>query len=133
MLSLFPDLLFLGIFATTMVRIAAGLAFCYAAYRILITKRAIADTRLPLIGHTPEWMIMLSALITLGTGILLFVGMWTQGAAIVGMLIALKHGLGARRYEAIVPLSLGTYALLFVICLSLLVSGAGAFAVDLPL
>jgi len=48
------------------------------------------------------------------------------------MLIAFKHGLGTKQYSQILPLSGAAYFLLFVICLSLLFQGAGAFAFDLP-
>jgi len=59
--------------------------------------------------------------------------LYTQGAAIVGMIIGLKLTIFARRYPDVIPLSAGAGALLFVICLSLLFFGAGAFAFDLPL
>jgi uncharacterized membrane protein YphA (DoxX/SURF4 family) len=133
MLSLFPGLLFLAPLATTLVRIAAGLAFACIAYRLTMTREEISHAKLPIVGHATEWMIWLAALVTFATAVLLIVGLWTQAAAILGMLIALKHGIGTRRYAAIIPLSGGAYFLLFIICLSLLFSGAGALGVDLPL
>jgi hypothetical protein len=79
------------------------------------------------------WLVWLYALVSFGTAGLLFVGLWTQAAAIVGILLSLKHGLAPRKYSAIIPLSRAAFLLLFVICLSLLVTGAGALAFDLPL
>lgn len=133
MLTLFPGLLFLTPFSATLLRIGAALTFAYVAYRMIDTREHIAHTHMPLIGNPRIWMVWLSALITLATATLLLVGFWTQAAALVGMIIALKHGIGARSYSAIVPLSASAYFLLFVICLSLLLTGAGAFAFDLPL
>jgi uncharacterized membrane protein YphA (DoxX/SURF4 family) len=133
MLSLFPGLLFLAPLATTILRVAAGLAFIYIAYRMIVTREKICSVHVIIVGHVREWMVWVSAFVTLVIGILLCVGLWTQGAAVVGMLISLKHGLGVRGYSSILPLSGTAYFLLFVICLSLLFSGAGAFSIDLPL
>ncbi|HEV3245504.1 MAG TPA: hypothetical protein VG102_04045 [Candidatus Paceibacterota bacterium] len=133
MLSLFPGLLFLAPLATAMLRVAAGLTFIYIAYRMVVARDEISRARVIIVGHIRGWMVWTSALVTLAVGILLCIGLWTQGAAIVGMLIALKHGLGVRSYSSILPLSGVAYFLLFVICLSLLFSGAGAFSIDLPL
>jgi uncharacterized membrane protein YphA (DoxX/SURF4 family) len=133
MLSLFPGLLFLAPLATALVRASAGLMFAFMALRMSLTREHISQAKVALIGHIPEWLVWIAAAVTFITGMLLIVGLWTQGAAIVGMLIAIKHGLGVRKYRNILPLSGSAYFLLFVICLSLLFSGAGAFAFDLPL
>ena len=133
MLTLFPGLLFLAPLGVTLIRIAAGLTFIYMAYRIMTTREEIGATKLPVVGYPSGWLIWLSMLIVLATGILLTLGMWTQAAAIAGMIISIKHWVGGKRYAAIVPLSRSSYVLLFAICLSLLISGAGAFGVDLPL
>jgi uncharacterized membrane protein YphA (DoxX/SURF4 family) len=133
MLSLFPQLLFLAPLATTLIRVAAGLMFVFIAWRMISTRDEISATKVIIIGHVRPWMVWLSAAITIVVGILLVVGLWTQAAAIVGMLISLKHGLGVRSYSDILPLAGSGYFLLFVICFALLFSGAGAYAFDLPL
>jgi hypothetical protein len=133
MLSLFPGLLFLAPLATTLIRVAAGLTFAYIALRMILTRSTISGTKVIIVGHVYMWMVWLSAIVTFAVGALLIVGLWTQAAALVGMFIALKHGLGVRSYSDILPLAGSGYVLLFIICLSLLFSGAGAFAFDLPL
>ena len=133
MLSLFPGLLFLAPLATMLLRVFAGLFFVYVAYRMVVTRGEITNARVIIVGHIRDWMVWVSAFVTFVVGILLIIGAWTQAAAIVGMLISFKHLLGVRSYRAILPLSGGTYVLLFILCLSLLFSGAGAFAFDLPL
>jgi uncharacterized membrane protein YphA (DoxX/SURF4 family) len=133
MLSLFPGILYLAPFSAFILRIASALAFFYIAYRMLATREKIEGVRVPIVGHISDWMLWISAIVTFGTSVLLFIGLWTQAAAIVGMLICLKHLAGVRSYSNILPLSAGTYALLFAMCLSLLIAGAGPIAFDLPL
>ena len=133
MLSLFPGLLYLAPLATTLVRVAAGLSLLYMAYQFVLLRGEIARTKVVLVGHVPQWLTLFGALVIFVAGILLCVGLYTQAAAIVGMIVGLKHVIFARKYPHIMPLSAGAGALLFVICLSLLFSGAGAFAFDLPL
>jgi len=131
--SVFPSLFFLSPLAATLLRIAAAYAFLYVANSLIQDRRKITRERFPIVGQMNEWMVWTSALVTIAVGILLATGLYTQVAAIVGMIIALKHGIFAHKYSSIIPLSRGTYALLFVICASLLVTGAGAIAFDLPL
>jgi uncharacterized membrane protein YphA (DoxX/SURF4 family) len=133
MFSLFPQLLDYQFPAIAIIRVAAGLMFLYIAWRMIITRDDITKARVIIVGHIQEWMVWTSAIVTFIVGMLLIVGLWTQGAAILGMLISLKHGLGVRRYSDILPLAGSGYFLLFVICLSLLFLGAGKFAFDLPL
>lgn len=87
----------------------------------------------PIVGYMRPWIVWMSAGITGIVGCMLAVGLFTQAAAILGALIVLKHGIGTYWYPSIMPLSRGTYALLFVMCVSLLITGAGAIAFDLPL
>jgi|SRR5665213_1345137 len=133
MLLLFPHLLDYQFFVPTLLRLVAGLFFAYIASRMIVTREEITEQRVMIVGRIRNWMVWLSALVTLAVGILLFVGLWTQAAAIVGMLISLKHGLGVKKYSSILPLSGSAYILLFVICAAILFAGAGALAFDLPI
>ncbi|MBI5003820.1 hypothetical protein HZC00_01870 [Candidatus Kaiserbacteria bacterium] len=132
--SVFPGLLYLSPFATALIRVAAGYAFLYMANSIARDRHKIAELRdVPMIGRMPLWLVWISVFATGLIGALLAVGLYTQVAAIFGALLAVKHYVGIHRYTAIIPLSRGTYTLLFVICISLIISGAGTFAFDLPL
>ena len=53
--------------------------------------------------------------------------------ALLGALIALKSSVWGHRYPRYFVLSRVTSLLLLVVCISLLLSGAGALAFDLPL
>ncbi len=133
MLMLFPELLNYSFFAPTLLRVAAGIVLIYMMSRMWATKQSIANVCMPIIGFPSMWMVGLSALITGGIGLALVVGAWTQIAAALGAIVGLKHAFGSRGYASIVPLSLATNLLLAVICLSIMLTGAGAIAFDLPL
>ena len=133
MLSLFPGILYLAPFSATLLRFGAGIAFIYMGYSFLVRRAAISQIRLPVIGHPPIWLLWITGLITAFDGIALFIGYGTQAAAIVGMLIAIKQFLLYGRWAAVRPFERTTFALLFLICLTLLISGAGPLGFDLPL
>ncbi|MDR3570745.1 MAG: hypothetical protein P4L81_00900 [Candidatus Pacebacteria bacterium] len=132
-LSLFPGLLYLAPLATTLVRVAAGCTLLYMAYRYMVERDDLERAKFWPVGHIPEWLTILGSAILFISGLMLVIGLYTQGVAIVGMLIALKHVIFARRYPKYMAISGTAAALLFVICFSLLLSGAGAWGVDLPL
>lgn len=133
MLSLFPGILYLAPLSTALLRIASGFTLLYISYEFVRTRRRIAENNVVIAGRIPEWLTLIGSLAIFVSGVLLVIGLYTQAVAIVGMLVALKHMLFARRYPQIMPISAVAGALLFVICLSLLFSGAGAFALDLPI
>jgi uncharacterized membrane protein YphA (DoxX/SURF4 family) len=133
MLSLFPGLLAYQFFAITLIRVAAGITLLYISYRFAMMRGEIERTKVSFVGHIPQWLSILGALIIFAAAVLLIIGLYTQAAAIVGMLVGLKHMIYARRYPHIMPISAAAGALLFMMSLSLLFFGAGAFAFDLPL
>jgi uncharacterized membrane protein YphA (DoxX/SURF4 family) len=132
MLSLFPQLLFLTPLSATLLRIAAGLVFLYLAYFHYTNRRAVVEELSVFVGAA-SIICTLYALLELLVGAGLIAGAYTQLAALVGFVIAIKVQLIRRSLKELRPLSPLSYALLAVICLSIVVTGAGAFAVDLPL
>lgn len=133
MLNPFPSLLFLGFFAPTLLRVTAALVLGYSAYYLLQERRAVTQAHLPIIGKPAVWMVWLSCSITTLIAAALFFGYGTQIAALLGAIVSIKYAFIPKRLADLSPLSRTTYFLVFVICLSLLISGAGAFAMDLPL
>jgi uncharacterized membrane protein YphA (DoxX/SURF4 family) len=133
MLSLIPQILFLAPFTSTILRIGSGIAFMYAGYYMLTHRNEFTKIRLPIINHPALWMLWASGIITIIDGVALFLGYGTQLAAIVGLIIAIKHMSLSKQYESLRPLPRSTYALLSLMCLALLISGAGPFGLDLPL
>ncbi len=132
MLNTFPDLLTYSFFAPTILRLAAALAFAYAAYFLWTHQKEIAQRRWPIIGHA-NWLGAASALVHAAIAGMLGFGHYTQLAALVGAVAALKGAILADRYREIFPLSRSAYLLLLAVLLSLLLTGAGALARDLPL
>lgn len=132
MLNPFPELLWLGFFAPTIVRIAAGALFLYAARHLWQNRETISSTTFPLIGRG-EWISWSMIVFHLAIGAMLVFGYYTQYAALLAAIGAFKGILWGARYKDVCVFSRSTYVLLLAISLSLLVSGAGAFAFDLPL
>lgn len=66
-------------------------------------------------------------------GAFLFVGFFTQMSAIVTGVISLVSFIVAYKHRHLSVLKPGEYLLLMAISFSLILSGAGAFAIDLPL
>jgi hypothetical protein len=133
MLSLFPQILFLAPSGTALLRIAAAICFAYIAWDLFKRQSEISGVDMMIIGHVRTWMVQISAIIIAVMAVLLFVGAWVQLVALVGAIVALKHLVFFRRYQTILTFSKSTYWLLLCICLMLAVTGAGAFAFDLPL
>ena len=133
MLSIFPQILFLAPFSATILRLGAGFAFMYIGYSLLVQREEITTMRLPLIGHPLIWMVWTSGIITALNGFALILGLGTQLAAVLGMIIAIKHISLSSMYESFRPLARSSYLLLILICFTLLVTGAGPMGIDLPL
>ena len=114
MLSLLPQILFLAPLSAFVIRLALAFIFAYSAYthvgRSDMTARA--------------WAVVEAALAAA-----LIAGAWTQAIVIVALLLTMVALIIPRM--RIFPLS--TILLTLVLCFSLLVTGAGAFAFDLPL
>lgn len=114
MLSALPGLLFLAPVSAFLIRAAIGIALIYAA------RRHFADTEQPRRALAAAEFVLALALL---------VGAWTQVAAIAAGIIVAAWLFAPR----LSPLPRAASLLALVMCLSLIVTGAGAFAVDLPL
>ncbi len=135
LLSAFPQLLFLAPLAIALLRIVAGLFVLYVAWQIAERRTALSHEKYPVIGKAPEWMLLPAALAYAVAGGLLLIGAWTQIAALISALGMLKLSILSRMraHESLAILPESTYLLLLAISVALVVTGAGAFAFDLPL
>jgi len=131
-LTPFPELLTFGILAPTLLRVAAALVFVYLAYHHYKDRNDRAARAFPILGDA-MWVVWAAVVIEVATAAGLFFGYYTQYAALVGAAIALKQLVWSGSYQRFFILPRSTAILLLVIALSLLVTGAGAFAFDLPL
>lgn len=112
MFSLFPEILFLTTFSAFLIRLTLAVILAFEAWRHM--KNGGGGT-------------YLAVLQTALAGTLAF-GAWTQASALATF--ALITVLLVRR-QRFLPLS--TLLVALVLCASLVVTGAGAFAFDLPL
>lgn len=114
MLSLFPELLFLAPFSAFVLRIALAVSIGYSAWRHEASR---------------EVLIRLVGAAELGIAVSLVLG-WGAQASAVFAAASIVVSLAVPRMRALPP---STLWLLLALSLSILVTGAGAFAFDLPL
>ena len=132
MLSLFPQLLFLTPLAPTILRLSVGVIFVLMAWDFFERREELGRLHYIVLGKG-EWIPIISALVAAIIGAGLIGGIYTQASALLGALFALKALVWRRRYATFFVHSATTDWLLLVICVSLIFTGAGAFAFDLPL
>lgn len=116
MLSMFPEIMFLSPFAALFIRIALALVIFYDGWSLFSKS-----------GNTTR----IAALCAFTAGALLFVGAWTQLIAIALVVTLLAEVLIPSWKQSTLPSS--TLALMIVMALTLVVTGAGPIAFDLPL
>jgi hypothetical protein len=114
MLSLFPELLFLAPFAAFVIRVVAGFLIGLIAYRHVVQ---------------PSNALRVLGIIEGIIAVLLVAGAYTQAAALAGAISLAVH----LAFPAYRVLPRSTLALLLIMSLSLVITGAGPFAFDLPL
>jgi uncharacterized membrane protein YphA (DoxX/SURF4 family) len=132
MLNQFPQLLAYSFFAPLIIRVGVGCALLYMAYTHAKHREAIAQIDFPLVGKSRSIVAISCAFFVLVGGMFIF-GWHTQIAAVLAIVVCIKSLIVARRYPELVPYQRATLLLLIVMSVSLLLSGAGARAFDLPL
>jgi len=137
MLNIFPDLLFLQLLAPFMLRVAMGVMLFWIGYSYIFRDRDAVVAQL-----SNKWpksavgFVWFGGIFDMVVGALLVAGLFTQAAAIAGALIAIDALFAKfiyRDLDKVVKYSKMFYILVLIISLSLIFSGAGAFAIDLPL
>lgn len=119
MLNIFP-IQFLALFAYGLLRVVTAGVLLY-----------LATTRLPATTRTrAQYFMMLSEIVLASV---LAIGLYTQLAAIGVFTYALIGVVGSTRFAHQLIQTRTFYVLLAGIALSLFITGAGVFAVDLPL
>jgi len=114
MLSLFPQLLFLAPVSALLIRLALALLFALSSWRHVLS---------------PSLSVRVFAFVEITLAALLATGAATQAVALLAGVVVLA-GFAFPNYT-IAPRTALLLAL--VMCVSLLLTGAGAFAFDLPL
>lgn len=133
MLNPFPQLLVYSFYAPLLLRLAMACVFAYMAWRFFNTREAFAKSHAPVIGNPGPAITYVLILIYTALSLMFLFGWGTQWAALVGAVAMFKHAWFAGRYPLYSPRSRSVYVLAAIMCVSLLLTGAGAWAMDLPL
>lgn len=120
-----------------MLRVAIGAMFAWIGYSYLFRDKEMVITQLK-----TKWskfatpFLLFASVFYIITGGFLIAGLFTQGAAIAGAFIAIDALFVKFLYkdlDKVAKYSKMFYILILAISISLIFSGAGAFALDLPL
>lgn len=134
MLNPFPDLLVYSLLAPFILRVVAGFIFIDLGKLMLRRERDRWNTSFTALGfQNPAVMVKIFGAVEIISGLMLIAGFYTQIAALILALLTLCEIYVEYKDPAVLKRSIVFYILLFSISLSLLFSGAGAFAIDLPL
>lgn len=134
MLNPFPELLFYSMIAPFLIRVVAG--FVFIDMGLLLFKgekeRWIFSLKTLNIPRA-ETAVKILGLIEVIGGILLVVGLYVQIVAMIFAILTFVEIYIEYKNPNIIKRNFVFYLLILSICLSLLFSGAGAFAFDIPL
>lgn len=134
MLNPFPDLLTYSLLAPFLLRVLAGFVFINLGAMAFKNEKerwaiSLSTLRIP----NPKLAVKILGIIEIAGGIMFLIGFYTQIAALILALLTFSEAYVEYKDPAILKRNFVFYIMLLVIMLSLLLSGAGAFAVDLPL
>jgi putative oxidoreductase len=134
MLNPFPDLLTFSILSPFIIRVVVGLIFVNLGALAFKNEKkrwivSCSALRIP----RPELAVKILGTVEVIGGLMLLVGFYTQIIALVLALLTFAEAYVEYKDPSILKRNFVFYILILSILLSLLLSGAGAFAVDLPL
>jgi putative oxidoreductase len=134
MLNPFPDLLVYSLLAPFILRVAAGLVFLdLGILAFKNEKKRWIDSLAALKIPNPEVSAKILGGIEILGGLALVAGFYTQVAALILAILVFCEAYIEYKQPLILKRNFVFYLMLLAMTLSLLFSGAGAFAFDLPL
>ncbi|MBL7045978.1 MAG: DoxX family protein [Parcubacteria group bacterium] len=134
MLTVFPSLLFLSLLAPFILRIVVGVILFSDGFSYFKgNKEKIAGEATKMFGGIGRYSYLLVGGAEALIGLSLIAGYLTQVSALLGAILIIKIFFLKKKMPTLSLQSNTTYILLLAILVSLIVTGAGAFAVDLPL
>jgi uncharacterized membrane protein YphA (DoxX/SURF4 family) len=123
MLSIFPSLLSYQEFSPFMIRIVLAITVAYFGYQEIIKYKQGPSRKSSLIYGIAKILV----------SIFVFIGLYTQLAALViAVVLFVKLVLKAKKKELLTD-GVDYYILLLALAISLILTGAGWWAFDLPL
>jgi len=133
-LNTFPDLLTYSVLSPFILRVVLGFIAMNLGYLKFGREKEAWRKLFETINFQPaRYFVKIIALIELVGGFMLILGYYTQITAMVFALVFFCEMVLEYRDESLENRNLPFYILMFVISLSLIFSGAGAFALDIGL
>jgi putative oxidoreductase len=134
MLNPFPDLLTYSLLAPFILRVVAGLIFMDLGVLAFKNEKerwlvSLSTLKIP----NPKLTLKILGGIEIIGGIMFILGFYTQIAALILALLTFTETYIEYKEPLLLKRNFVFYIMLLAIVLSLLLSGAGAFAIDLPL
>ncbi|MDO8569346.1 MAG: DoxX family protein [bacterium] len=134
MLNPFPELLMYSFVGPFILRVLLGLIFIDLGFLKFRGEKETWLASLETLGLRPaDLFLPIYALLQIIGGLFLLVGLWTQVAALAFVIFTGIELYIEWRAREILKRDMVFYLLIFVISLSLLLTGAGAYAIDIPL
>lgn len=134
MLNPFPELLVYSMLAPFILRVVLGFVFLDLGLLKLKKENSRWVASLEALHlHPAKTLVMLVGLVEVVGAIMLFFGFYTQIAALTFVILTGIEFYIEWKDASVLKRNIVFYLLLFAISLSLLLSGAGAYAKDIPL
>ncbi len=134
MLNTFPSLLTYGVLSPFILRVVLGLIVINLGYLKLGKEKDAWIALFETLHLRPaKWGVMKFGIIEIIGGIMLILGAYIQIVSIVFAILFFIEAALEYKEENLEKRNLTFYMLMFVISLSLILSGAGAFAIDIAL
>jgi len=134
MLSPFPELFAFSWFAPTLIRLVLGVFFVQFGILKLRSEKSTKLTLFESAGFPHAHIFLrITAWVEIVGGIMLIAGFYTQVAAVTLAVIMIGAISVKKKRPELLGNDIEFYILLFVAAVSLLLSGAGAIAFDIPL
>lgn len=130
----FPELLTFSLLAPTLLRLTLGVFVILLGYSKFINPRKGITDFFEALGFKPSvYYIKILSVTEIVMGIALFIGFLTQIAALIVAIITFVSLIVTIRHPETGLEKASLYTLFFVISISLVLTGAGLLAIDLPL
>lgn len=134
MLNPFPSVLAWGMLAPFLIRLVVGLYFVEFGFSKLKEDRIKKASFFESIGLKPgSFFVSLVGLVEFVAGLALIAGIYTQIFALITGLISIVAFLLSRKYTNQFANPSSVFFLLFVMSITLFLTGAGFYAFDAPL
>jgi len=133
-LNPFPDLLVLSLFSPFILRIFIGLLFINLGF-LKLTKekqRWVASFEALRIKKA-SYLVGVAGTLEFVGGFFLLLGFYTQIVALVFLIITFLEIFAEKRESTLLTRDIFFYIMIFVVLVSLMLTGAGLFALDMPL